>query len=55
MTDHQENEVQHDDDVDTEDIAAIRQAMEELKSGQGRNALDALRDIAKELGLNLER
>ena len=38
-----------------EDIAAIREALQELNEGKGIEAKQALREIAAKLGLNLNR
>ncbi len=38
-----------------EDIDAIRRALEDAKEGKGREAKKALREIAAQLGLNLDR
>ena len=38
-----------------EDIVAIRQALMDAKEGKGREAKQALREIAAQLGLNLDR
>ena len=38
-----------------ENLAAIERGMEDVRAGRGRPAKQALREIAKELGLKLDR